>query len=87
MNEVGTLVLLGLAAHRLWVLWLTQEIFRPLRERLGRIHPKVQYLVNCASCTSIWIAAGIGLTWVVLPEVIWVLAVSDMLGLVDKALR
>lgn len=89
MNEVGTLVVLGLAAQRLLVLWLQPgeyAVFRSIRERLGRLHPKLQYAVNCPLCLSIWFAAMTGVSWIYAPALVWLLAISGSAGLIDSLL-
>lgn len=88
--SMSTLVILGLAAHRLWLLWLTQEIFRPVRERLSKIHPKVAYLLNCGICTSVWVGAGVGGTWSLdwpLRGLVWILALSEMIAIMESVMR
>jgi hypothetical protein len=51
-------LLVSIAAHRLWALWLFTEITRPLRERLQKLDGwwgrKLAYLSGCGFCVSVW---------------------------------
>lgn len=56
------LLLIALAAHRLWATWLYMEVARPLRERVMRLGPKFAYGASCTFCVSAWAgAAAVGL--------------------------
>lgn len=84
------LVICGLAAHRLWLLWLSQLIFRPFREGLSRWHPRVAYAVNCGVCTSVWVAAGIAGAWHLngaTRALVWILAISEAVAIMESVQR
>lgn len=86
---IDALVVMGLAAHRLWIFWLTQEIFRPVREYLSKLHPKVEYLVNCGNCISVWVGVAIGAAWWLdgwSRGLVWVLALSEAIVISEKLL-
>lgn len=74
--------ILGIAAHRLWVLYLTQPAFEVPRRLAGRIHPK---LGDCGVCVSVWTAAAVLGLWYVPggAYVLYALAVSDGIAIVD----
>jgi hypothetical protein len=87
---IETIILLGLASHRLWVFWLTQAIFRPLREGLGKAHSLIQYLVNCPTCMSLWVAGGVGVMWYyggVFQGLVWLLAISEVISMLESIMR
>lgn len=48
-----------LATARLTRLISEDEITRPLRKRVGKLHSEVDYLVNCRYCVGVWAAAGV----------------------------
>lgn len=57
------MLLFVLAGQRLLFLWLKQEVFAEAREGLGRLHPKINYFINCPVCTSIWASAAMLVLW------------------------
>ena len=63
-----TLILLSLAAHRLWAIWHGAEIARPFRERIVRRGGKIGYLASCEFCTSVWAGLLATLFW---PWISW----------------
>lgn len=48
-----------LAVKRLTRLVTSDEITRGLRERVGRMHPKADYLVGCQRCVSVWASLAV----------------------------
>jgi hypothetical protein len=46
--------LIGLAAHRLWAIWLFSELVAPLRNKLVAKGGKIGYLASCQFCISVW---------------------------------
>ena len=85
------LALLGLAAHRFWVLWFMPADMRtPLtiaREWLGRRHWLIAKAATCAVCMTIWASVGILLTWRYAPVLVWLLVLSELIGWLEAALR
>lgn len=81
------LLILTLASHRLWFLWLTQEIFRPIRERLQERGGWIGYLAGCQVCTSVWISAFIvsisTFGGIVGSLLIWILAISNTVSILN----
>ncbi len=56
MIGLSSLLILSLAQAHLTYLLLKAEILRPLRERLGKKRPKLQYLLQCPVCLGVWAA-------------------------------
>lgn len=61
------LLLVGMAAHRLWAIWLTQEIALPVRAALMRRGGWIGYLASCPFCTSVWAGAAALALWAAVP--------------------
>lgn len=53
------LLLLGAVNAGATTIIVGATIFDPLRERIGQAYPKMGELVTCATCTGLWLAAGI----------------------------
>ena len=74
-------LLVALATQRLCYLWLTQPIFMPAKQAIGKLGKWAGYLATCQVCLSVWCAvlvlglwaAGTPWRWSV-----WVLALSGM---------
>lgn len=79
------LVLIGLAAHRLWLLWHQSEIFRPAREWMVSKGGRLGYFSSCAMCTATWAGAIMTGLWQVWPLdlIVWACAATSVIGVVD----
>jgi len=72
----------ALAVRRLVRLVTVDEIAAPLRRSVGEIDPRLDYLVHCPSCTSVWAAAVV----LMAPRVIRrLLAASETAILIGQA--
>lgn len=58
MPSFTDVIIIGLAAHRLWDLWFVAEFLRPVRERVWRLDGPVgkwaAYGSSCQFCVSVW---------------------------------
>lgn len=94
-------IVLGLAAHRLWRLVAVDEITEPLRARLFRTtqvgaavhvgrHQRVRLWLLCPWCSGFWIALAGYVAWHEWPTgsawAIYPLAASSIAGLVVRNL-
>lgn len=82
------LLILGLAAHRFWAIWLFAEIARPLREKLIQRGGYIAYLSNCQFCLSVWSGFLAWLLWSLGWAGEWTVigfALGSVLQFVDKA--
>jgi hypothetical protein len=83
------LVVLALATHRLTRLVTTDDVTRPLRERVWRTRPpetsRLGYALTCDWCSSVWAASLLVACSTMLPwfgTVLLSLAVSSVAGLI-----
>lgn len=80
------LVLLALAAYRLWRLLALDTILDRPRHRLVRAESKREEFLQCPFCFGAWITVGWWLAWVAWPH--WTLvvavpfAISALVGIV-----
>lgn len=76
------LLMLTLATQRLCFLWLTQQLFAPVRRWISGGGPWLGYLVNCPVCMSVWCAAAVLAAWrwggAGGEVAVWVLALSGL---------
>lgn len=84
-----TLLLIGFATHRFWVLWMMPEstIITRFREWLGRRHRVLYKAVHCPLCMSLWLSGLMGLAWLYAPWIVWTLAISEAVIIIDLLLR
>ena len=70
--DVLTLALFGLTVARLSCLLVEEDgpfsVFFRFRNFTERIHPELHELVSCRWCASVWIAAGLYIFYLFLPE-------------------
>jgi hypothetical protein len=61
IQNVTKLAVLGLATYRLTKLINEDEATRPIREAILRAqhNPKLEYLLSCSWCVSVWAGAGL----------------------------
>jgi hypothetical protein len=94
LRDPVTLIVGGLAVHRLTRLVVEDEITRPLRERIGtravtEQNGRLAYVITCPWCVSPYVAAGWALLTVTAPSVAAtvgaVLAWSSVTGLLASA--
>lgn len=97
-NQVMRAVIVGLAVHRLTRLVTEDEIMRPVREKINgwafgapefSLKERVDTLIQCQRCVSVWAAGAVIIAETVLPGRILtsVLAASDvsiLLGLLEE---
>lgn len=82
-----TLIVSGLAVHRLTRLLVEDELTRPLRQQISNAAPegRLAYFVTCPWCVSAWVAAAWAALTVAAPAVTApagaVLAWSSVTGL------
>ena len=68
------LVLLALAAYRIWRLLAHDTILDPLRHLLVRAESKQEEFLQCPFCLGFWVALAWWLAWVAWPH--WTLVVA-----------
>lgn len=56
-----TVLWAGLICWLVTLIIVESELFRPVRERLTEIHPKLAYLSGCHLCTGTWVGIGMAL--------------------------
>lgn len=82
---------MGLATHRFWVLWLMEKEARtPLtiaREWLSHRHRLVAKAATCGMCMTLWSGLGIYLGWCYAPLVVYVLALSELVGWLEAGMK
>ncbi len=106
MDNFLEVILFGLATWRISSLIVHEDgpwsVFRKLRERAGIVHDEggeilvvpekfLAGVLSCVWCSSIWVAAGLMLAWLLLPMFIGLFAAvmvfSAVAILMEKVVR
>lgn len=90
LGVIESLILLGFASHRLWLIWF-QEIAKVPREYLIKQGGRIAYFASCQFCTSVWAGIIISSLWLfggrIGQALIWMLATSACLSVVEVSLK
>lgn len=88
--DLLTLVILGLATHRLTVLWFLQGILTPIHDWMAKHSPLVALGVNCPLCVSTWFGLlmyGIGMTSSIGFIIVSIIAVGSVAHIINSFAR
>src|SRR5581483_2982888 len=84
---IATLVIIAMAANRLWALWFFSEIFKRPREILTARSGWLGYLASCQFCVTIWAGFAATFLWLISPLGQWFdisLAASLLIFTIEK---
>lgn len=94
MVEPFVALILVLATYRLTRIFVVDQIFAPLRERIWKRFPpntQIGYLLTCMWCTSVWAAILVVLCYILNPALTIILAsilaLSAAVGIIDTVVE